>query len=88
MKAYSGVLSMMGKLRQIKALGKEASTELDDNQNVESQRETSYLQLLRLFNFPVNTEASLCANFTVPEKNMFNILSTFHRAFLRHCLGP
>lgn len=47
MKAYSGVLPTMGKLRQIKALGKEASTELDDNQNGESQRETSYLQLLR-----------------------------------------
>ena len=44
---------------------------------MESQRETTCLRMLVLFSSPINIAANLCAGFTVPEKNILNILSTF-----------
>lgn len=70
-------------------MGKEASTEPDDNWSVESQRKTTCLQMLRLFNSPINTAANCCASFTAPEKNILNIPTALPGAsFSKTLSGP
>ena len=70
-----------GKAKKDKSIGKEDSIELEDIQNVAIQRETFFLQMLRLFNSPVGTEGSFCAQKQKQNhrSNVFNMLSTLPR---------